>query len=147
MRADQGAQNFQEESSMKFCKAVLFMALMAAASLPAFSQAAMKIDVPFDFVAAGKAMPAGQYSVQKSFPENACAWTLQGSNTSATMLTNPLESRTAQHNLSLVFLNQGGKYFLAEIWLSGHAGRDVLRGHVRQTLVAQGGKYVEVGAE
>jgi hypothetical protein len=132
---------------MKFCKAVLFLALMATASLPAFAQAGMKINIPFDFVAAGKAMPAGQYTALKSFPENVCAWTLQGSNTSATMLTDSLESRTTEHNLSMVFLNEGGKYFLAEIWLSGHSGRNVLRGHVRQTLVAQGAKYVEVGAE
>jgi hypothetical protein len=132
---------------MKVCKLALLLALTAAACLPAVAQSGMKINVPFGFVAAGKAMPAGEYTVDKTFPNNSYAWTLTSNNRSMMMLTNPAESREAKHNLSMVFLNQGGKYFLAEIWLTEHTGRTVLQSHVKQTLVAQGSQYVEVGAE
>jgi hypothetical protein len=131
---------------MKFCKLGLFFALLAAVCLPAAAQD-LHVNVPFDFVAGGKTLPAGQYRVQRVF-ENGDAWGLMGDHASAIVLISTVQSVSAPHQLSLVFLQQGGQYSLTRIWSSEFLGRDVMRRNVKQTVVAKGdSNYVEVRAE
>jgi len=105
------------------------------------------VDIPFNFIAAGKILPAGHYSVVPVFREDRAAWRISNDQASALVLTNSVESPRTEHGRSLVFLQAGGAFSLVEIWDMGHLGREVLRSNVKQTLVAQGGKYVEIGAE
>jgi len=67
--------------------------------------------------------------------------------TAAIVLTNAVESRQTEHPLSLVFLQSGGRYTLAQIWDQRHFGRELLQPKVKQTMVAEGAKYVEVRGE
>ena len=48
---------------MKFCKASLFVALLVVACLPVAAQAQIQLNIPFNFFAAGKSLPAGHYEV------------------------------------------------------------------------------------
>jgi hypothetical protein len=134
---------------MKFCKVGLFFALLVAVCLPAMAQTTMRVNVPFNFIAAGKSLPAGQYIVGPvaSFT---CAWSLSSDHTSAMIITNPADFTAKAHRPSLVFMNAGGAYSLVEIWNS-HSGRNVPQSNVKRTLVSKdeskGDKYVEVAAE
>lgn len=131
---------------MKFCKLGLFFALLAAICLPAAAQE-LHVNVPFNFAAGGKALPAGQYTIQRILPDGD-AWGLIGDHDSAIVLISTVESAKAPHNPSLVFLQQGGQYSLTQIWASEFLGRDVMRSNVKQTVVAKGDtNYVEVRAE
>jgi len=132
---------------MKFCKVGLFLALLVAFCLPAVAQTGVQLDVPFNFIAAGKILPAGHYTVVPVFTDDRAVWRISNDQASVMVLTNLVESPQTAHGHSLVFLQAGGAYSLVQIWDAGYFGRDVVRSNVRQTLVAQGDKYVEIGAE
>jgi hypothetical protein len=132
---------------MKFCKFGLFVVLFAAVCLPVGAQTALKVNIPFNFVAAGKSLPAGEYRVT-SMVKSDNAWVITNDQVSAVMLTKRVESPQKTHRPSLVFLQAGGSYSLVQIWNEDRSGRDVPKANVKKTLVAdEGGKFVEIGAE
>jgi len=132
---------------MKFCKFSLFVALFAAVCLPAGAQTTLRVNIPFNFVAAGKSLPAGQYRVRSlDRPDN--AWVISNYQVGAVMLTKRVESPEKIHRPSLVFLQAGGSYSLIQIWNGEHSGRDVPKENVKKTLVAdESGKFVEIAAK
>lgn len=132
---------------MKRLKSWLCLAVFAAICLPAAAQSTLRFNVPFNFVAGGKLMLAGEYKVAPTFGDDNAAWVVVGAGNSVMLLTNAVQSTTSGHEASLVFLQSGGRFSLVEIWPSEYSGREMLRSKLRQTLIAQGAKYVEVSAE
>jgi len=130
---------------MKLCKFSLFFALFAAVCLPVAAQTRLELNIPFNFVAAGKSLPAGHYSVSTGMGERR-SWFISGDHTSVLVLALSMHSPETTHRPSLVFLQAGGTYSLAQIWDGTHAGLEVLKSNVKQTLVSEGGKYVEIAA-
>jgi hypothetical protein len=106
----------------------------------------MRVDIPFNFIAGGKSLPAGHYMVVRVFSRDLSAWQIYNDKGGAGFLSNSVQS-TQPHGQSLVFLQEGGAYSLMQIWNGGEFGREVMRSKVKQTLVAEGSKYVEIGAE
>jgi hypothetical protein len=133
---------------MKCLKFSLFIALVVAACLPAAAQAQqLRLNIPFDFSVKGKTLPAGHYIARRLGNIDDSVWTIESDRASAMFLTNPVESPRVSHNLSLIFLKSGDQYSLLQIWDGEHFGRELLRSNVKQTMVADSGNYVEVGAE
>jgi hypothetical protein len=133
---------------MKFCTLSLFLALLVAACLPAAAQTdGLRLNIPFNFIVLGKTLPAGHYEVKRALYANNAAWVICGDQVTATAVTHSVESPRMAHALSLVFLKAGDQYSLVQIWDEEHFGRELPRSNVKQTLVAEGGKYVEIGAE
>jgi len=133
---------------MKFLKFSLFIALLVAACLPAAAQTEqLRLNIPFDFIVKGKTLPAGQYIVKRLGTIDDSVWTLQSEQAAAMFLTNPVESRNVSHSPSLTFLRTGDQYSLLQIWDGQHFGRELLRSNVKQTVVADAGQLVVVGAE
>ena len=133
---------------MKFLKFSLWMALLVAACLPAAAQTGqLRLNIPFDFIVKGKTLPAGHYVVKRLGTIDDSVWTLESDQASAMFLTNPVESPKVSHNPSLIFLKAGDQYSLQQIWDGQHFGRELPRSNVKQTMVADNGTYVEVGAE
>ena len=131
---------------MKLSKVSLFVILVAAACLPAAAQAP-SFNVPFNFVASGKALPAGQYKIQRVFEKNQSAWRIYSAKDSVMLLTASVESPQTSHPLSLVFVRVGEGYALSQFWNQEHDGQEFLRIHGKQNLIAKDAQYVEVGAE
>lgn len=132
---------------MKFCKFGLFVALFATVCIPAGAQTALKVNIPFNFVAAGKSLPAGEYRVT-SLDKSDNALVITNDQVGTVMLTRRVESPEKTHRPSLIFLQAGGSYSLVQIWNGERYGRDVPKANVKKTLVAdEGGKFVEIGAE
>ncbi|MGA7926073.1 MAG: hypothetical protein WCA20_08760 [Candidatus Sulfotelmatobacter sp.] len=135
---------------MKLCKSSLFFALLVAVCLPAVGQTAMRVDIPFNFVAAGKSLPAGHYTVARFLTPSANIWSISDDQASAIMNTNQADSSQKAHRSSLVFLRAGGTYSLIQIW-NWDSGRDVPQAHVKHTLVSKdeskSDQYVEIAAE
>jgi hypothetical protein len=139
------------KSNMKFCKVSLFFALLVALCLPVVGQTAMRVNIPFNFVAGGKSLPAGRYMVAPEFSQDLTAWSISNDHLAAMLITNQADSTQQAHRSSLVFLQAGGTYSLVQIWDGKGLGRDTLRSKVKQTLVSKdesnGNKYIEIGAE
>jgi hypothetical protein len=134
---------------MKFCKVSVFFALLVAACLPVVGQTALRVDIPFNFVAAGKSLPAGHYRVTR-LPISEFAWHISNDHTGASMLTHLAESTQNSHRPSLVFLRAGGTYSLIKI-RTDNSGWEVPQSNVKRTLVSKdrskAGEYIEIGAE
>jgi hypothetical protein len=132
---------------MKFCKVSLFFALLVAVCLPVVAQTGVRADIPFAFIAAGKSLPAGHYLVVPASTMDRNAWFVCNAHDCVSVIALPSQSREIAHHSSLIFLQAGGTYSLVQIKSKEDFGRDVLKSKVKQTLLAEGGKYVEIGAE
>lgn len=134
---------------MKFCKLALLLSLVAA-GFPAVAQsAAMQVNVPFDFVVAGKLFPAGQYTVAKAQKTTEISWRIRNDNNdkvSAIIMTGSVESSATEHHRSMVFLQSGGVYQLVQFWPEEHSGRKMPASSLKPTFVADS-KQVEVAAQ
>ena len=131
---------------MKLCKVCLFLVLLAVC-LPAVAQTRLRVDVPFNFMVAGKPLPAGQYMVTPAFSSDRNAWRICGDHDCATVLTNAEESTGTAHRPDLIFMRTSGGYALVQFWPTPHFGRDLAAPKVEHTLMAEGDKYVEIGAK
>lgn len=137
---------------MRFGKSCLFLAVIVAFCLPSTAQQIerLQVDVPFNFVAAGKSLPAGRYTVKSVRMANAPndVWEIEGDYGSAMVLTSRVESLHRSHNLSVVFLQAGDQYSLLQIWNSQHSGQEAPVSKAgRQNVIAENTKYVEIKAE
>jgi hypothetical protein len=131
---------------MKVCKVSLFVALMAVC-LPAVAQTEMRCNIPFNFFVAGNSLPAGHYTVVRETGLDSDVWRIFTDHATLWMLTSSAEEPRKAHRPSLLFLQAGGVYSLVQFWPTGYSGRQVPREKVQRIFVAEGDKYVEIGAE
>jgi hypothetical protein len=133
---------------MKLFKVSLFFALLVALSVPVVAQAPLQLDIPFAFSAGGKTLPAGHYWVSPVSKADGGPWCISGRDGSVMILTNRLESNATAHAPSMVFWHSGGIYSLVRFWPRENTGRELLlKPKVKTTILAESGKYVEIGAE
>lgn len=96
--------------------------LALVVSLPASAQirATLKADIPFEFVAADKTLPAGEYTLQLGTP-NPRVVEILSDNHSAQLfaLASSADSGKTPDHTSLIFHKYGDRYFLAQIWTVG----------------------------
>ena len=133
---------------MKFRKVSLFLALLVAVCITGVAQAQLRVNVPFNFSAGKKSLPAGHYRVAPVDERNQIAWLVSNEHGAVVVLTNSVESPGRAHPPSLVFLHADNGYSLIQIWPSEHSGKDLLlKSKVTTIILSKGGKYVEIGAE
>ena len=109
---------------MRIWKASLFLFLLMGVCLPAVAQTQIQANIPFNFLAAGKSLPAGHYAVVRVFDSDEIAWRISNQQGGmAVLLTNSVLSPGKPHQPSLVFhctgttcslSNSGRKGILAE---------------------------------
>ena len=97
----------------------------------------MRVMVPFNFIAAGATLPAGEYDIQ-SFGISEKLLSIHDQNSSAGILlfSNPCESLNASSNTKLVFHRYGNRYFLAELWVQGQSSGHQVPSGSREEEVA-----------
>ena len=103
-------------------RSILVLSLLLVAG-SAFAQTInVHSNVPFSFYAAGKSMPAGQYSIRTLGTSGTNSLALQGSEPGAVMIlsANSSEKMVAADETKLVFHVYGSEYFLAEVWVAGN---------------------------
>lgn len=77
--------------------------------------------VPFAFVASGKAMPAGEYTVRKSCENVICVRHRDGA-TAFALVTRHVGSMHSVDQPRLIFVKKDGRLHLSEVRLSGSPG-------------------------
>jgi hypothetical protein len=111
----------------KMVKFALLLLLVGPAIQSALAQAGgMNVNVPFDFVLAGRTFVAGQYIVipaqDKVRIQNSKGQTV------AIVTTDALSGPVPQRNGRVVFNCYVEQCFLSEVWVTGHnSGRGLLR--------------------
>ncbi len=113
-----------------FSMVTLVIVIAFAAAVVSASAQSNKLviaDIPFDFVVADEAMPAGEYRVRTASAQGD-GLLIQSADAkhSAIRLTNSVESKKT--NARLVFRRYGERYFLAEVWNGADStGRQLTR--------------------
>lgn len=106
----------------------------AAASAQSVHMRAM---VPFNFIADGATLPAGQYDIQ-TLGTTGKLLSIRNLNSWAgiLVLSNSSESSNPSSRTKLVFHRYGNRYFLAELWVRGHNSGYAVPQTSRETEVA-----------
>lgn len=131
--------------TMQVRQAVLSLAVMTGLCLPGAAQTQrLRLEIPFNFVVAGKMMPAGQYEVKRVWNANAIMWNIQGEQAGIRITTTSIESPSVSHSPGLMFIESAGTYSLAEIWQSEHSGQEVPRPSAKPTPTPVPGRCLEI---
>lgn len=124
--------------------------LVAALFVPGASAGARGTAVfriPFDFVVAGKTLPAGRYVVTRSTLASDEIVSLRGvdKNDGAYALTMTMQANKIQDDTKLVFNRYQDQYFLSEFWTSGTTnGRQLIKSGRERELAQAGTKAEQV---
>jgi len=108
--------------------AVMALTAMATTRV-AQAQGTMRVNVPFDFAAGNKTLPAGEYSVKIS-PTDSRVLLIQSEDTTASMFigTNAVVANEPQTESKLIFNRYGDHYFLSQVWNEGEPrGRQLMK--------------------
>jgi hypothetical protein len=121
-------------------RALLGFTLVTMLSAAAYAQTGrrMTVHVPFDFVVAGKQMPAGDYSVRRVTKDSESALLIQSGDgrRAATVFTNAAQREAGRAELR--FRQHGESYFLSEVSIPGTAGvREVPRSKSEERRVRE----------
>lgn len=115
-------------------KRALVMIGAAALTFAAFTgvataQEQMAVNIPFDFVAGNKTLPAGEYYVRSADAGRTLLLVdRRDSSASAFVPTIGAIAKEAQSQSKLVFNRYGDRYFLAQVWSQGYLqGRQLLK--------------------
>ena len=116
---------------------MIAMAVMASTRI-AQAQEGMKVNIPFDFVAGNKVLPAGEYSVEVSGPMHMLLLIDRKDASAAAFInTNAAVSAEPQSASKLIFNRYGDRYFLSQVWTAGYStGRQLLKS-AREKEMAQ----------
>jgi hypothetical protein len=117
------------------------MLLMAALVLvtavaSAHAQTRSRADVPFDFVAANKTLPAGNYYIADGTSGRAVVKiAARQEHASVFAMTVAITSKGNTDKGKLVFHRYGNRYFLAEIWTGGdREGQKLLKSREEKAI-------------
>ncbi len=81
-------------------------------------------EVPFNFAVRGRTLPAGTYTIQRTYAENPNMLELRNEQGAHPQLYAPVQFTSPEDGSKLVFDRCGERYFLREVWTP--RGRHVL---------------------
>ena len=99
----------------------LVAALALAVAVNAQVLGAIVINVPFDFVAGGKQLPAGRYNVRRVRSDSETSLLIRSEDGRSTAIVLTQQGEANPSAAALVFRQRGESYFLAEVSMPGAA--------------------------
>jgi hypothetical protein len=123
------------------------MALTAMATTRvAQAQETIVVNIPFDFSAGNKTLPAGEYSVRAQY-DDARMLLLQRKDSSVAMFigANNVVASAPQSVSKLIFNRYGDRYFLSQVWNEGDPTGWQLMKTAREKEIAQTAKIEAEG--
>lgn len=120
------------------------LVLVVAGACPGWATAApapsTSFRIPFDFVIAGKTLPAGEYVVERSTLFSATGLSIRSVDKHAGVyvLTAAVESNERPDDSKLIFNRYEGRYFLSEFWTAGQtSGRRLTKSGEERALARE----------
>jgi hypothetical protein len=107
--------------------AAFVLSIVAAAQCGAQSVGVIQVNIPFEFQAGNRTLPAGEYRIERLSAEmEGIQLIRQSDGKAATLVTTlPSESKDESAPPRLIFDRYGNEYFLAQIWTDGTHGRQL----------------------
>ena len=98
---------------------------VAVTGVQAQAPSKVEVNIPFEFSAGTKTLPAGVYSIKRLSGNNLIMRRVDGK--SSVILNAPLNLTSLDDKGErLVFSKSGDDYYLAEIWLTTDTGREIM---------------------
>jgi len=99
----------------------MFAITLTVASVHAQNDGSFSVTIPFDFTAAGKTLPAGDYYVRPSLDGAHVVMRIESKNGSLSvyLVTHGVRSADFQNESKLVFNRYGEQFFLSQVWAAG----------------------------
>lgn len=105
----------------------------------------VRFSVPFNFIAAGATLPAGEYDIQSLGAEEKILVIRNLKSASGILVfSNSSESLNASSRTKLVFHRYGDRYFLSELWVEGQKSGHQVTPRERELEVAMDSPRDEV---
>ncbi|HYG82690.1 MAG TPA: hypothetical protein VD861_20005 [Pyrinomonadaceae bacterium] len=126
--------------ALSICSILVLLAAAVVSRAAASTAPSIRFHIPFDFVIAGKTLPAGDYVVERSTLTSAQGLSIRGVDKDAGVyvLTAEVESAEGPEDSKLVFNRYGDRYFLSEFWTAGRAsGRRLIKSGEERALLAR----------
>jgi hypothetical protein len=110
---------------MKNLIAVLLLSMLVTGTAVAQSKT-VRANIPFDFVAGQKSLPAGSYTVRSLGASGDVLGIKTDNSNGAMAMSHPVISSKRADKTTLLFRSYAGEYFLAQVWIEGEqAGREL----------------------
>jgi len=107
------------KNSTKLFASAAFAALLGVAPAFAQMQTTLKANVPFDFVVAGKSLPAGEYAISEKTGSQVMVVRNASTEESVTVMTGSRVNTGSSDDSNLVFHLAGDHYYLATVRTAG----------------------------
>jgi len=108
---------------------------LAATSVVAQSKPPIKVNVPFNFVAGAKTLPAGEYRVS-AMTHNLVTIQSADSKTTLILASHSAEKTNMDGVGALTFNRYGDRYFLSQIWMGGSVGKELPKSRAEKEQIA-----------
>jgi hypothetical protein len=109
---------------------------LAATSLTAQSKPLIKVNVPFNFVAGAKTLPAGEYQVQTERPNVVLIQSKDSTSNMNLVIAHSAQNTQMNGVAALKFNRYGDRYFLSEIWTGSDLGRQLPKSRAEKEQIA-----------
>jgi hypothetical protein len=115
----------------QFVRAIAFLGLVAAVSAgPVLAQTLPHtvVNVPFDFIAGNKKLPAGEYTIKRIKDDSDQVSLVQSRDgrESSIAITSPVGGYSGPAESKVIFHKYGNQYFLSQVWTLGESrGREL----------------------
>ena len=129
-----------ERHIFRIAKTLSLSILLAAFVVHAQSSQRINVRVPFDFVAAERALPAGEYTVTPAFSDHTMLIRSTDSKHALFVITIGVQAPETQKQPKLVFHRYGKHYFLSEVWTSSTNMGSLLPKPALERLLARDSK-------
>ncbi len=116
----------------------MFSFLFVLAATPAFAQSGpvLTADIPFDFSAANRTLPAGEYTVKGGSSAGTILVRNDDGKGAVAVLAQPTHSNGEGKKATLVFRRYGAQYFLAKVtYADGSDGREIVMSKTERRLI------------
>ncbi len=109
---------------------------LAATSLLAQSKPLIKVNVPFNFVAGAKTLPAGEYQVDTERPNVVLIQSKDSTSNMNLLIAHSAQNTQMNGVAALKFNRYGDRYFLSEIWTGSDVGRQLPKSRAEKEQIA-----------
>jgi hypothetical protein len=114
--------------------------LLAVSPALADSNQHINANVPFDFVAAEKTFPAGEYTLAPGGPQHTILIRSVDNKHVLFVITMDVQATRVQNDSKLIFHRYGDRYFLSEVWAAASERGILLPEPVAERVLAKASK-------
>src|SRR5581483_3229313 len=125
-----------KKQALKVVSMLSLSVMLAVVAVYAKPISPLRANIPFDFTAGNKTLPAGAYTMDPMTMQGVLRIRRQDCRAAAFVITYGPEARRGQGQSKLVFRRYGDQYFLAEVWTANDSdGRELRQSRTERELV------------